>query len=86
MRFAFAATSLYLCLGLLAPPPASSQALPAANPAPQANIDAAAKHATRTACLKEVKSKKLLGAEKTAFLKNCNAEPAGAMASTVSPP
>jgi hypothetical protein len=33
--------------------------------------DAAAKHTKRTACLKDAKSKKLVGADKTAFLKNC---------------
>jgi negative regulator of sigma E activity len=33
--------------------------------------DAAAKHAKRTACLQEAKTKKLVGAEKTAFLRDC---------------
>jgi len=42
-------------------------------PAPEAGD--AAKHAKRTACLKEAKTKKLLGADKTAFLKNCIAAP-----------
>jgi len=37
--------------------------------------DAAAKHAKRTACLKDAKAKKLVGAEKTAFLRNCIATP-----------
>jgi hypothetical protein len=37
--------------------------------------DAAAKHAKRTACLKDAKTKKLVGAEKTEFLKNCIAAP-----------
>jgi len=37
--------------------------------------DAAAKHAKRTACLKNAKTKKLVGAEKTAFLKDCIAAP-----------
>jgi len=41
---------------------------PAAAPPPG---DAAAKHAKRTACLKDAKAKKLVGAEKTAFLRNC---------------
>ena len=44
-----------------APPP------PAAAP----SGDAAAKHAKRTACLKDAKTNKLVGAEKAAFLKNC---------------
>jgi hypothetical protein len=52
--------------------PATAAATPAeaANPAPVAG-DAAAKHVKRTACLKEAKTKKLIGAEKTAFLKSC---------------
>jgi hypothetical protein len=45
---------------------------PAAAPPPG---DAAAKHAKRTACLKDAKAKKLVGAEKTAFLRNCIAPP-----------
>jgi hypothetical protein len=51
----------------------AAAATPAAttpSPAPVAG-DAAAKHVKRTACLKEAKTKKLLGAEKTAFLKSC---------------
>jgi hypothetical protein len=36
--------------------------------------DAAEKHAKRTACLKDAKSKKLVGAQKTAYLKDCMAE------------
>jgi hypothetical protein len=37
--------------------------------------DAAAKHAKRTACLKDAKAKKLVGVEKNAFVKNCIAVP-----------
>jgi hypothetical protein len=37
--------------------------------------DAAAKHAKRTACLQEAKTKKLVGTEKTAFLRDCIAAP-----------
>jgi hypothetical protein len=57
---------------------ASANGIPAvAKPAPAAAPagDAAAKHAKRTACLKDAKGKKLVGAEKTAFLKNCIATP-----------
>ena len=43
-------------------------------PAPPSG-DAAAKHAKRTACLKDAKAKKLVGAEKTSFLKTCMAAP-----------
>jgi hypothetical protein len=56
-----------------AAPAATAPATPAAtapSPAPVTG-DAAAKHVKRTACLKEAKSKKLIGAEKTAFLKIC---------------
>jgi hypothetical protein len=38
--------------------------------------DAAARHVKRRACLKEAKTKKLIGAEKTAFLKDCIDAPA----------
>ena len=44
---------------------------PAPPPVPADAPDAAAKHAKRTACLKEAKAKKLLGEDKKAFLKNC---------------
>ena len=66
-----------VCLGLLnwVAQPAESQSV-----TPVASADAAAagnqseaaeKHARRTACLKDAKSKKLVGAQKTAFLKDC---------------
>jgi hypothetical protein len=82
MRLAFAASALCLsALGLslltqaaqpVAPQAATTAATPAAapSPAPVAG-DAAAKHLKRTACLREAKTKKLIGAEKTAFLKSC---------------
>jgi hypothetical protein len=44
---------------------------PSGTPAAVPPSDAAAKHAKRTACLKDAKSKKLVGADKTAFVKNC---------------
>jgi hypothetical protein len=53
--------------------PAAANAPAAANPAPSG--DAAAKHAKRTACLKDAKAKKLVGAEKTEFLRSCMAAP-----------
>jgi hypothetical protein len=87
MRLAFAASALCLSalgLGLLtqvaqpaAPQAVTSAVTPAAtapSPAPVGG-DAAAKHVKRTACLKEAKTKKLIGAEKTAFLKSCIAAP-----------
>jgi hypothetical protein len=73
-----------LCFGLYqaaagigAAPAASPAAAPSATAAagePAAG-DAAAKHAKRTACLKDAKAKKLVGAEKNAFVKNCVAVP-----------
>lgn len=44
------------------------------SPASAAN-EAAAKHAKRTACLQDAKTKKLVGAEKSAYLKDCIAAP-----------
>ena len=74
--------------GLAAGPPARSTDVPAtaapgaagppaaaAPAAASASNDAAAKHAKRTACLKSAKTKKLVGADKTAFLKSCIAAP-----------
>ena len=52
------------------PPPAA-----APRPAPAAGSsidnDAPARHARRTACLKDAKSKKLVGAQRDAYVKNC---------------
>jgi hypothetical protein len=73
MRLAFAASALSLGILVFAVRPATSQTpAPSTTPASMpAAGDAAAKHAKRTACLKEIKAKKLVGAEKTAFLKSC---------------
>jgi hypothetical protein len=64
---------------------AAAQSEPAASAAPaqppvaatgtNADNDAAAKHAKRTACLKEARAKKLVGGQKTAYVKNCTAAP-----------
>jgi hypothetical protein len=54
---------------------APAAAKPPATPAPPSSGDAAAKHAKRTACLKDAKTKKLVGADKTSFLKSCIAAP-----------
>jgi hypothetical protein len=48
---------------------------PAATSGTSADNDAAAKHAKRTACLKEARAKKLVGAQKTAYVKDCTAAP-----------
>jgi len=98
MRLAFTASALCLSILVFAAQQATPQ-IPApstATPASTATAasastamagDAAAKHAKRTACLKETKARKLLGAEKTAFLKDCiGATPEAISASRISPP
>jgi hypothetical protein len=80
-----------LCLALLqtaagfaATPPTPPAAAPVVNAAAPATGtpagepaagDAAAKHAKRTACLKDAKTKKLVGAEKNAYVMNCISAP-----------
>jgi hypothetical protein len=61
-----------------AAPTAPASAPPAAASAPPATAaenDAAAKHAKRTACRNNAKAKKLVGEQKTAFIKDCVAAP-----------
>jgi hypothetical protein len=53
-----------------APKPVPAATAPASAAAPDAS-DAAARHAKRTACLKQAKAKKLVGAERNSFIKNC---------------
>jgi hypothetical protein len=80
----FSAMAAAVCLSLLpagsgfadvpataASTSAPSPAGPAPAPAAAPSGDAAAKHAKRTECLRDAKAKKLVGAEKTAFLKSC---------------
>jgi hypothetical protein len=88
---AFAASALCLISMVFAGLPATSQTpAPSAPQSPaiaSAGNDAAAKHAKRTACLRETKTRKLVGAEKTAFLKNCiDAPPDAISASRIAPP
>jgi len=83
MRPAIVASALCLGLLLLAALPAKPEtpAPPSAAPPSAAQVanDDAAKHAKRRACLKDAKTRKLIGAEKTAFLKNCLDAPAEAI-------
>jgi hypothetical protein len=82
MRFSASATALALSLlpvaaGLTAANPAA-MAQPAVQTGPAAatsGSDAAARHAKRTACLKDAKAKKLVGANRTAYVKGCVATP-----------
>ena len=79
----FSAMAAAVCLSLLSigggfadvpgTAASASAASPAASPASAAAPagDAAAKHAKRTKCLRDAKAKKLVGADKTAFLKSC---------------
>jgi hypothetical protein len=71
--------------------PAPATIAVAASTAPASNSaaaggDAAAKHAKRTACLQQSKAKKLVGADKTAFLKSCIAAPDTISASRIAAP
>ena len=84
MRYSSVAAALCLSIsavaaGFAAAPgidaPASTAPAAAAKPAAPVSGDAAARHAKRTACLKDAKTRKLVGAEKTAFLKACVAAP-----------
>ncbi len=59
-----------------AAPAAPAAAAPTGTPtALAADNDAAAKHAKRTACRKNAKVKKLVGDQKTTYIKNCVAAP-----------
>jgi hypothetical protein len=50
------------------PAPARPPVVPAPN---AADNEAAARHAKRTQCLQQAKSKKLVGAQKAAYIKDC---------------
>jgi hypothetical protein len=70
MRLGLAASALCLSLLVIARPATSQIPASSTSPPPAAG-DAAVRHAKRTACLKESRARKLVGAEKTAFLKKC---------------
>jgi hypothetical protein len=57
-----------------AKPPAAAKPLAPAT-AGSADNDAAARHAKRTACIKEARAKKLVGGQKTAYIKDCASIP-----------
>ena len=75
MRLFIAAAAACCLLPIAAGLAAAPAAQPASAPTAAASGDAAAKHAKRTACLKDAKAKKLVGADKTTFLKDCMAQP-----------
>jgi hypothetical protein len=82
MRSGFPAAVVCLALSLAgvpapaaAPPaPAAAAPVPATSSATTGS-DAADRHAKRTACIKDAKTKKLHGPDKTAYIKNCAATP-----------
>lgn len=57
-----------------APAPMPAKPTPTAS-GTSADNDAAARHAKRTACIKEARARKLVGARKTAYIKDCAASP-----------
>jgi hypothetical protein len=82
MRSGFPAAVVCLALSLAGvsaapqptvPPAAATPAVPATSTT--TGSDAADRHAKRTACIKDAKTKKLHGPDKTAYIKNCAATP-----------
>ena len=81
MRLSPTAVTLSICVSLVglaalgsAGDPtksASPRASPALTAPTSAASEAAARHAKRTACVKQAKARKLVGAEKNSFIKNC---------------
>ena len=87
MRLSLPAIALSVCVSPFGPaaaalsgnvaPAGSPKAVPATAAPPPAvpsdppASDAAARHAKRTACLKQAKAKKLVGARKNSFIKDC---------------
>jgi hypothetical protein len=53
------------------PAPAAAARPPPAGNASSADNEAAARHAKRTACINQARAKKLVGAQKTAYIKGC---------------
>jgi psiF repeat len=79
MRLAVAAGAVCLSLvGIASQPEPPKNPDPATVAAASTANDDAAKHAKRTACLKDAKNKKLIGADRSAFLKDCIAAPSSA--------
>jgi hypothetical protein len=58
-----------------APPPAAATPPAAAAGTANADNEAAARHAKRTACINQARAKKLVGAQKTAYIKGCIGAP-----------
>jgi len=82
MRVVLAVLVLSVCLWPLvglhaggAEDPQPATVPPSKAPAPIADSADAARHAKRTACVKEARAKRLIGAEKTQFIHDCVAAP-----------
>jgi len=82
MRFSLAVVALSVCLwpltGLHAgdtavPHPVTAPATPP--PAPIGDSADAVRHAKRTGCIKEARAKKLIGAQKSQYIRECLAAP-----------
>ena len=59
-----------------APPAATAPSAPApAAGTTNSDNEAAARHAKRTACINQARAKKLVGAQKTAYIKSCIGAP-----------
>jgi hypothetical protein len=58
-----------------AAPPPSAAAAPAPTGSANADNEAAARHAKRTACINQARARKLVGAQKTAYIKGCIGTP-----------
>jgi hypothetical protein len=58
-----------------APPPAASTSPAGAGGTSNADNEAAARHAKRAACIDQARAKKLVGAQKTAYIKGCIGAP-----------
>jgi hypothetical protein len=54
-----------------APPPTAATPPAPPSSASSADNEAAARHAKRTACINQARAKKLVGAQKTAYIKGC---------------
>jgi hypothetical protein len=57
------------------PPPAAPKQPASASAASSADNEAAARHAKRTACINQARAKKLVGAQKSSYIKGCIGAP-----------
>ncbi len=57
------------------PPPAAAKPPASASAASSADNEAAARHAKRTACINQARAKKLVGAQKSSYIKGCIGAP-----------